>query len=79
MTEKRSNVKGKRFNVDVGGPMKHSSIGGNNYVVIFVDDCTQLKVVKFSKNKNNTTAALLFLIADYITSQGAVDQVHTDR
>ncbi|CAN0405016.1 unnamed protein product, partial [Ascophyllum nodosum] len=40
-TDERASVKGKRFFVDVGGPMKHSSLGGNNYVVIFVDDYTR--------------------------------------
>ena len=64
---KRANVKEKRFYVDVGGPMKHSSLGGNNYVVIFVDDCTGFKAVKFTKNKSDTAAALLSFIADYIT------------
>ena len=33
-TDKRARVKGRRFFVDVGGPMKHSSLGGNSYVVI---------------------------------------------
>ena len=33
-TDKRTSVKGRRFFVDVGGPMKHSSLGGNSYVVI---------------------------------------------
>ena len=47
--------------------MKHSSLGGNSYVVIFVDDCTRFKGVKFVKKKSNTTAALLSLIADYTT------------
>ena len=49
--------------------MKHSSLGGNSYVVIFVDDCARFKVVKFVKKKSNTTAALLCRIADYITPQ----------
>ena len=49
--------------------MKRSSLGGNSYVVIFVDDCIRFKVVKFVKKKSNTTAALLSLIADYITPQ----------
>ena len=66
-TDERASVKGQRFFIDVGGPMKNSSLGGNSYVVIFVDDCTRFKVVKFVKNKSNTTAALLSLIADYIT------------
>ena len=66
-TDERASVRGQRFFVDVGGPMKHSS--WNSYVVIFVDDCTRFKVVKFVKKKSDTTAALLSLIADYITPQ----------
>ena len=68
-TDERASARRQRFFVDVGGPMKHSSLGGNCYVVIFVDDCTRFKVVKFVKKKSDTTAALLSLIADYITSQ----------
>ena len=78
-TDGRASVRGQRFFVDVGGPMKHSSLGGNSYVVIFVDDCTRFKVVKFVKKKSNTTAALLSLIADYITPQKlSIKCVRTD-
>ena len=49
--------------------MKHSNLGGNSYVDIFVDDCTRFKVIKFVKKKSDTTAALLPLIVDYITPQ----------
>ena len=63
----RASVKGQWFFVDVGGPMKHSSLGGSSYVFILVDDCTRFKVVKFVKKKSNTTVALLSLIADNIT------------
>ena len=31
----------ERANVNVGGPMKHSSLGGNSYVVSFVYDSTR--------------------------------------
>ena len=65
-TDERANVRGQRFFVDVGGPMKHSSLGGNSYVIIFVDDCTRFKVVKFVKKKSDTAAALLSLIANYV-------------
>ena len=68
-TDERASVRGQRFFVDVGGPMKPSSLGGNSYVVIFVDDCARFKMVKFVKKKSDTTAALLSLIADYITPQ----------
>ena len=36
-TDERASVRGQRLFVDVGGLMKHSSLGGNSYVVIFVD------------------------------------------
>ena len=59
--------------------MKHSSLGGNSYVVIFMDDCTRFKVVKFVK-KSYTTAALLCLIAAYITPQKlSITCVRTDN
>ena len=60
--------------------MKHSSLGGNSYVVIFVNDCTRFKVVKFVNKKRNKTAALLSLIADYITPQKlSIKCVQTDN
>ena len=68
-TDERASVKGQRFVVDVGGPTKHSSLGGNSYVVSFVDDRTRFKVVKFVKKNSNPTVALLSLIADYTTPQ----------
>ena len=59
--------------------MKHSSLGGNSYVIIFVDDCTYFKVVKFIK-KSNTTVALLSLIAEHITPQKlSIKCVRTDN
>ena len=60
--------------------MKHSSLGGNSYVVIFVDDCTRFKVVKFVRKKSDTTAALLPLIEDYITPQKlSIKCIRTDN
>ncbi|CAN0429329.1 unnamed protein product, partial [Ascophyllum nodosum] len=79
-TDERASVKGQRFFVDVGGPMKHSSLGGNNYVVIFVDDYTRFKVVKFVKKKSDTTAALLSMVAGYITPQKlSIKCIRTDN
>ena len=79
-TDERAGVKGQRFFVDVGGPMKHSSLGWNSYVVIFVDDCTRFKVVTFPKKESNTAAALFSLITDYITPQKlSIKCVRTDN
>lgn len=44
-------VKGQQLFVDVGGLMKHSSLGGSSFVVIFVADCTRIKMVKLFKGK----------------------------
>ena len=68
-TDERASVKEQRFFVDVGGPIKHSSLGRNRYVISFVGDCTRLKVVKLVKKKSSTTAALLSPIAYYITPE----------
>ena len=57
MTDKRVSVKKQRFFFVVGGPMKHSSLGGNKYVVIYVDDYTRFKVVKLIKKKSDMAAA----------------------
>ena len=68
--DKRASVKGKIFSVDRGGPTKHLlTLGGNSYMVIFVDDCTRLKVVKIVKKKSDTTRLVLYLIPDYITRE----------
>ena len=78
-TDERASTRGQRFFVDVSGTMKNSSLGGNSYVVIFADDCTRFKVVKFVK-KSDTTAALLSLIAEYITPQKlSIKCVRTDN
>ena len=47
--------------------MKYSSLGGNNHAAISLDDYTPFKVVKSVKKICDTRAALLSLIADYIT------------
>ena len=50
------------------------------HVVIFVDDCTRSKVVKFVKKKSNATAALLSPVADYINPQKlSIKCVRTDK
>ena len=59
------NVKRKRFFVDAGGLTKHSSLGGNSYAVMFVDDCTRFKVVKFVKERHDDRA----LVFNCITPQ----------
>ena len=45
-----------------------------------MDDCTRFKVVKFVKDKSAKTAALLSLIADYITPQKlSIKCIRTDN
>ena len=79
-TDERASVKRQRLFVNVGGPMKHSRLGGNIYVVFFMDDCTRFKVVKFVNKNSNATAALVSLIADYITPRKlSIKCVRTDN
>ena len=66
-TDVRARAKGQKLFVDVKGSMNHSSLGGNSYVLIFVDHHTRFKVERFTKNNNDTTAALSSMIADYIS------------
>ena len=78
-TDEWVSVKGQSFFVDVGGPMKHSSLGGNSYVVVFVEDCTRFRVAKFvkKKSKHNNGRSLVSDGRLYYPAE-AVDQVRTD-
>ena len=59
--------------------MKHSGLGGNNYV-LFVNGCTRFKGVTFVNNKSHTTTALFALITDYISLQElSVECIPTDE
>ena len=80
MIDRRVIMNGKRFFVDVGGTMQYSRLGGNSYIVIFVDDCTRFKVLRFAKKMSDTTAVLLSLIVDYIVPQKlSIKCVRTDN
>ena len=80
MTDKKTNVKRKWFYADVGGAMKHPSLGGNNYMVIFVDDHTRFEVVKFNKKKRDTTVVFLSITVYYITPQKlSITCIRTDN
>ena len=80
MTDERASVKGRRLFEDVGGLMRHSSVDGNNYVVIFVYDYTCFNVVTFVKKKSDTTAVLLPLSTDNITPQElSIKCIRTDN
>ena len=58
--------------------MKHSSLGGNSYVVIFVGGCTRFKVVKFVNKESDNGRS--FVSADYITPQKlSIKCVRTDN
>ena len=76
-TDERASVRGQQFFVDVGGSMKHLSLGRNSYVIIFVDDCTRFKVTKFVKKKSDTGLSLVSDCRLYYTAEAA-DKVHTD-
>ena len=79
MTDKRANVKERRFFIDVGELIKRSSLCGGNYAVIVFYDCTRFKEVNFVKKKSDTTVVRLSLIAYYTPSQGlSIKCIRTD-
>ena len=76
MTNERISVKVQRFVADVDKPMKYWSPGADNYVIVFVDDFTNLKAVKAVKKMSDTMAALLSLVEDYITHRSYRSRAH---
>lgn len=80
MTDERASMKGQQFFINVGGPTKHSNLGGKSYVVILVDECTRIKAVTVVTKESDTTAVLLSLIADFIVPQKlSIKCVRTDN
>ena len=59
--------------------MPTTSVGGSKYVMIYVDDFSRFKIVRFLK-KSDTAAALTGIIAEYITPAGLkIGSIRTDE
>lgn len=58
-----------RFFVKLGSSMPTVSLGGHEYVIIFVDNFQRFEIVRFIR-KSDTPAGLRNIIAKYITPIG---------
>ena len=68
-----------RLFVDLSGPFQETSLGGNRYAMLCVDDFSRYKFVRFLSKKSDATEELQVLINDEIDSQGLqISIVRTD-
>ena len=51
-TESRANERAERFFIDITGPFHVTSLGGNRYAMLCVDDFTHFKFIRFLKHKS---------------------------
>ena len=80
LTESRTNKRAKRFIIDITGPFHMTSLGGNRYAMLCVDDFIRFKLIRFLKHKSDAAKELRELVAEYIASAGIkIGTVSTDR
>ena len=78
-TESRTNERAERFIADITGPFHVTSLGGNQYAMLCVDDFTYFKNIRFFKHKNDAEKELRKLVAEYIAPGGIkIGTVRTD-
>ena len=78
-TESRANERVERFFIDITGPFHVASLGGNRYAMLFVDDCTHFKFIRFLKHKSDAAKELCELVAEHIApSDIKIGTVRTD-
>ena len=78
-TESRANERAERFFIDITGPFHATSLGGNRYAMLFVDDFTHFKFIRFLKHKSDAAKALCELVVEHIAPPGIkIGTVRTD-
>jgi len=78
-TENRAERRAGRLLVDLSRPFQETSLGGNRYAMLCVDDFSTYKFVRFLSKKSDATEELQVLINDEIDSQGLqISIVRTD-
>lgn len=50
--------------MDLNGLDKHEGVGEKRYAMIFLDDYSRMKWIRFRQKKNNSPEGLLSFIAD---------------
>ena len=77
--ESRTNERTERFFIDVTGPFHVTSLGGNRYAMLCVDDVTRFKFIRFLKHKSDAVKEHRELVAKHIAPVGIkVGTVRTD-
>ena len=78
-TESRTNERAERFFIDITGPIHVTSLGGNQYAMLCVDDFARFEFIRFLKHKSDAAKELRELVAEHIAPAGIkIGTVRTD-
>ena len=78
-TENRADRRAGRLFIDLSGPFHETSLGGNRFVLLCVDDYTRFKIICFLKRKSEAANAFRDIIHDYFVPEGLkIGVVRTD-
>ena len=78
-TESCTNERAERFFIDITGPVRVASLGGNRYAMLCVDDFTRFKSIRFLKHTSDPAKELRELVTEHIAPAGVkIGTVHTD-
>ena len=79
-TESRTNERAERFFVEITSPFRVTSLEGNRYVMLCVDDFTRFKFIRFLKHKCDAAKELRELVTEQIAPAGIkIGTVRTDN
>ena len=78
-TESRTIERAERFFIDVTDPFHVTSLGGNRYAMLCVDDFTRFKFIRLLKHKSDAAKELRELVAEHTAPAGIkIGTVPTD-
>ena len=78
-TESYTNEQAERFFIDINGPFHVTSLGGNRYAMLCVDDFTCFKFIRFLKHKSDAAKEIRKLLVEHIAPVGIkIGTVRTD-
>ena len=69
-TESRADRRAGQISVEISGPFHETSFGGNIFAMLWVDDCSPFKSIRFLRHKSDATEALRRIIDEEITPAG---------
>ena len=63
-TESRTNERAERFLIHITGIFYVTSLGGNRYAMLYVEDFTRFKFIRFLKHKNDAAKELREVVTE---------------